>query len=125
MSAIVGLGIDLVDCERIAAVYKRYGERFLQRIYTKTERDYCLSHNNPVPHLAARFAVKEAARKALTLGSALSWQDVELWRADNGSLTLRLDGRAASLAATLGVKSSHVSLSHERQMAVAVVVLGN
>ena len=120
---IVGVGVDIVACDRIRAAGRRYGERFLDRVFTRDEQDYCLSMGDPVPHLAARFAAKEAGRKALATLPPLSWQDVELRRGSGGSVTLVLRGEAKRGAEALGVRAIHVSVAHERAFAVAFVVM--
>lgn len=120
---IVGLGTDVVECERIRRALARHGERFLRRIYTDAERAYCMGMRDPVPHLAARFAAKEATRKALARAPALDWHDVELRRDARGPVSVHLGGRAAAEARDLGVRRTHVSVAHERGVAVATVIL--
>ncbi|MCB1319628.1 MAG: holo-ACP synthase, partial [Leptospiraceae bacterium] len=77
---ILGIGTDIIENHRIGEVYRRYGHRFLNRIFTEEEIQYAESHEDPVPYLAARFAVKEAAVKALNIqgGQGISWKDVEV-----------------------------------------------
>ena len=113
-------GVDLIEIPRIAGVLQRYGERFLGRIYTPGEIDYC--RGRP-PNLAARFAAKEAAMKALGTGTrGVSWQDIEVTRQESGAPSLRLHGRAQARARRLGVIQLSLSLSHSRDYAIAVVV---
>lgn len=113
-------GVDLIEIPRIAGVLERYGERFLGRIYTPGEIEYC--RGRPA-NLAARFAAKEAAMKALGTGTRrVSWQDIEVTRQESGAPSLRLYGRAQARARRLGVIQLSLSLSHSRDYAIAVVV---
>ena len=96
---IIGIGIDVTDLPRIAQMLQRYGDRFLRRVFTEREIAYCTRRRNPVPHLAGRFAVKEAAMKALGTGHAFGvlWKDVEVVRR-GGPPQLQLHGGAAARA---------------------------
>ena len=122
---IVGTGTDLTEIDRIASSVERFGERFLQRIYTPGEIRYCLQKKNSAESLAARFAAKEAGAKALGTGIAkgVSWREIEVIHLPGGRPSLRLHGRAAERAAAMGVTSLHLSLSHSRVMAIATVIL--
>ena len=77
---LLGLGHDILELDRIESSYQRYGERFISRILTKKERDYCLKHTDPLPHIAGRFCAKEALAKALGtgIGKEVGWQDLEI-----------------------------------------------
>jgi holo-[acyl-carrier protein] synthase len=113
-------GIDLIDIERIQKALDRYGERFLERIYTPDEIQ---SSRGNAPELAARFAAKEAASKALGTGiGPISWKDIETLNKPSGQPFLRLSGRAKAIAQAQGFESWTVSLTHSREMAAAVVV---
>lgn len=120
---IVGLGVDVCDCERLRQAIARHGERFVERVFTADERAYCMKMRDPVPHLAARFAAKEAARKALADGPDLGWHEVEVVREAAGPVALRFSGKAAEGVAARGVARAHLSLAHERTVAVATVIL--
>ncbi len=122
---IVGIGVDIVDIERLRAVLERQGNRFVRRVFTEAEREFCLSHRDPVPHYAVRFAAKEALFKAIGTGWAkgVSWSDVEVLRKDHEAPTIALHGKAEQFSADLGSRHVHVSLSHSDTSAVAVVVL--
>ncbi|MCB1326905.1 MAG: holo-ACP synthase [Spirochaetales bacterium] len=122
---IVGLGTDIIENERIGEVYHRHGRRFLDRIFTEDEIEYAESHEDPVPYLAARFAVKEAAVKALNIGGAtgIGWKDVEVAGKIFGKKKLLFHGRAQALALERGVNRMHVSLTHNRGLSMAVVIL--
>ena len=114
------VGVDIVEIERIEAVLRRHGERFLQRVYTPTEQAYCRGR---VPELAARFAAKEAVSKALGTGlRGIAWQEMEILGDERGKPLVCLHGRAKARAEELGLSEFAVSLSHSRDYAVALVV---
>ena len=121
---IVGIGIDATDLPRVAEILERYGDRFLRRVFTAGEIAYCTTRRNPVPHLAGRFAVKEAAMKALGTGQSrgVLWKDIEVVRA-GGPPRLKLHGGAAIRAAEMGVTESLVTITHSESLALAQVVL--
>jgi holo-[acyl-carrier protein] synthase len=124
--SVVGLGIDLVQVDRVRLLLERFGERALQRLLTAEEQVYCLGKVHPAQCVAARLAAKEAAFKALAQdheGLRIWWTDLEVVRDADGRPVLRLHGRAAAAAQRMGVRGSIVSLTHERSMAAAVVVL--
>lgn len=113
-------GVDLIEIPRVAGVLERYGSRFLRRVFTPGEIDYC--RGRP-PNLAARFAAKEAAMKALSTGiRGVGWKDIEVTRHESGAPSLQLHGRAQARARRLGIIQLSLSLSHSRDYAVAVVV---
>lgn len=120
---IVGLGLDLTELERIEKAYVRHGERFLEKILTSDER--AAMPRLAVPFLAARFAAKEAGVKALGTGfrGGISYKDVEVYADSRGKPELRFLNKALERADALGVASIHVSLTHGRDVAAAVVVL--
>ena len=122
---IIGIGIDLVQVERLAKALRAHGTRFEERVYTDGERSDCNGRADRVQGLAARFAAKEACLKALGTGwsGGLSFRQVEVIRSPTGSPSLLLAGAAAERARTLGVRSIHLSLTHEPGVAAAVVVL--
>jgi len=115
-----GLGIDVIEIERIERAVARWGDRFLSRIYTRSELDYCLERRHPGPSLAVRFAAKEAFAKAIEDGLHPSWLEVEVaMQGPKPSLQL-----AERLAAHLADSRIRVSLSHSNTVAVAVVTIG-
>ncbi len=121
----LGHGIDLVPVPRIAEMVARHGDRFLQRVFTRAERDY--ADANPrrrTEHLAARFAAKEAVLKALGTGwrDGIAWTDVEVIREPSGMPSVRLHGRAATIAAELGVTGWMLSLTHAGEHAAASAI---
>jgi holo-[acyl-carrier protein] synthase len=121
---ILGLGFDATDIPRVAAVFDRYGERFLRRIFTDGEIAYCTRRRDPVPHLAGRFAAKEATMKALGTGHSrgVLWKDIEVVRV-GGPPQLRLHGGAARRAAAMNVRGSLVTITHSETLAMAQVLL--
>jgi holo-[acyl-carrier protein] synthase len=123
---IVGTGTDLIEISRVADSIARFGDRFLQRIYTAGEIAYCQRKKlNSAESFAARFAAKEAGAKALGTGIAkgVAWSEIEVTHLPGGRPTLLFHGRAAQRAAAMGVTGVHISLSHNRDSAIAVVVL--
>jgi holo-[acyl-carrier protein] synthase len=122
---IVGSGIDLVEIGRIEQSVKRYGERFLNRVYTAAEQAYCMRKRMAAESLAARFAAKEAAAKALGTGisSGVNWLEIEVVRQPGGRPGVQFHGRAAQIAARLGVVRAALSLTHTNDLAMASVVL--
>jgi holo-[acyl-carrier protein] synthase len=118
---LVGLGIDSVEIGRFGAVLARR-PTLEKRVFSDSERSYAHSRRDPVPSLAARFAVKEAVMKALGVGiGAFDWVDVETVRASGGAPGLRVRGRAAELAAERGISSWLVSITHTDTTASAAV----
>jgi holo-[acyl-carrier protein] synthase len=122
---VVGSGIDLAEIPRIQQSIDRYGQRFLNRIYTPAEQAYCLRKRNAAESFAARFAAKEAAAKALGTGIShgVSWLEIEVVREPSGRPTLQFHGRAAQRAARLGAVHSALSLTHTNDLAMASVIL--
>ena len=122
---IVGIGVDIVEIERLRETLARQQDRFIRRVFTEAEQKYCAAHRDPVPHYAARFAAKEALFKALGTGWAkgVSWQDAEVIRADTGAPVLVLHGEAEKFSLKLGARTAHLSLTHSNDSAVAVVIL--
>ena len=119
-----GLGVDVVDLDRFAAVIERR-PTICERVFTDAERAYCDRSTGAkrAERYAGRFAVKEAVHKALGVGiGALRWRDVEVARVDSGAPTLALHGAAQSLADEQAIARWHVSLTHDRLVTVAVVV---
>jgi len=122
---IVGTGVDIAEVARIRTAVERFGERFLKRVFTQEEIRYCTSKINTDERLAARFAAKEAAMKAIGTGlrRGVTWQDVEVVRQLGGRPGLRLTGKAQEFAAALGCTRIHLSLSHTEDLSIAHVIL--
>lgn len=124
---IVGIGIDIAEVPRIAASIARFGDRFLQRIFTEGEIRYCDAKANRAERYAARFAAKEAAMKALGTGwnYGVRWRDIEVSRKPGGRPTLLFHGKAAEFAAKLKATNVALSLTHTAEEAIAQVILEN
>lgn len=122
---IIGSGIDLVEIGRIQHSMDRYAQRFLDRVYTAAEQAYCRRKRKSAESFAARFAAKEAGAKALGTGISfgVSWLEIEVVRKPGGRPTLTFHGRAAQIAARLGVTRSALSITHTAGLAMASVVL--
>ncbi|MGA7378630.1 MAG: holo-[acyl-carrier-protein] synthase [Candidatus Sulfotelmatobacter sp.] len=124
---IVGTGIDIAEVPRIRKAIERFGDRFLQRVFTPAEILYCDSKANRAERYAARFAAKEAAMKAIGTGwnHGVRWRDCEVTRMPGGRPTLTFHGKAAEFAAKLDAKHAALSLSHTAEQAIAQVILEN
>jgi holo-[acyl-carrier protein] synthase len=123
---IIGSGIDLVEIKRIQQSSQRYGQRFLDRVYTAAEQAYCMrKRKNAAESLAARFAAKEAGAKALGTGISrgVNWLEIEVGREPGGRPILLFHGRAAQIAEHLGVVHTALSLTHTAELAMASVLL--
>ncbi len=121
---IGGLGTDLVRGARFRRFLEEGKTALLERLFTMAERDYAFSKRDPAPHLAARFAAKESFSKALGTGfrDGLSWQEIEVVHDPLGKPELVLKGRAAAMCQERGLSSLFLSLSHDGDYALAVVV---
>ena len=122
---ILGTGIDLIEVERIRSSFQKFGERFALRILVGAEMEYCLSHRDPAPFIAARFAAKEAALKALQTGwrGGISWQDVEVSARESGAPYLIFTGQVLEVFKNFRATATHLSISHTSENAIAQVVL--
>jgi holo-[acyl-carrier protein] synthase len=124
---IVGSGIDLVEIARIQQSMDRFGQRFLDRVYTAAEQSYCLRKRQAAESFAARFAAKEAGAKALGTGIShgVNWLEIEVVREPSGRPTLKFHGRAAEFATRLDAARAALSITHTATLAMASVVLEN
>ncbi len=122
---IYGIGIDLVKTERIATLIERWGERFETRVFTESEREFCLQRKDRASCLAMRFAAKEAFAKAMGLGmrSPILWLDMEVKRNELGRPNISLSVRALEYCRKAGVRSWHLSLTDDGGFAAAIVVI--
>lgn len=122
--AIVGIGTDLARVARFRK-FLEPGNKVLERVFSPSELEYALRMKDPAPHLAARFAAKEAFLKALGTGlrDGLAWQQVVVVRDDLGCPSLQLSGRSQEMLAERGVRATHLSYSHDGDYAVATVIL--
>jgi len=121
---IHGIGIDVVEVERIEAAIAHLGDAFIDRLFTAREREYCGKQKRPALHYAARFAAKEAVSKALGtgIGGQAGWLDMEVERAESGAPKMVFTGRAADFLAAEGIADVQVSLSHAKEYAAANAV---
>jgi len=122
---ILGVGIDIIEVARVKASHERFGERFMNRLLLADEIAYCLSHKNPAPFLAARFAAKEAISKAFGtgIGASLGWQDMEICKKESGEPFVVLHGKGKKLFKSRRAKRLLVSLSHTVNYAAATAIL--
>jgi holo-[acyl-carrier protein] synthase len=119
---MLSAGVDIIEIERVQRAISRWGNRFLDRIYTAAEIKLCRGR---APELSARFAGKEAISKALGTGLVgISWREMEILSDPRGKPLVRLHGRAAARASKLGLSEFAISLSHSQDYAVALVVAG-
>jgi holo-[acyl-carrier protein] synthase len=123
--SVLGIGVDVIECDRIKHSMERFGDRFLHRVFTEGEIEYAMSMKFPERHLAARFAGKEAVAKAFGtgIGKAMSWRNIDIRKKDSGEPFLVFSGSADALAAERGVTSALITLSHTEHHAVACVIL--
>ena len=121
---IVGTGVDIAEVDRIEAAVKRFGDRFLKRVFTPAEVRYCLGKPNMAERLAARFAAKEAGMKALGTGHSQNvlWRDVEVIR-HGGPPRLQFHGGAARRFAAMDARTSLLSITHTETLAFAQVLV--
>ena len=122
---IIGTGVDIAEVPRIRETIERYGDRFLQRIFTEGEIRYCEAKATRFESYAARFAAKEAGMKALGTGwsRGVRWRDIEVVRPKGQRPTIQFHGQAAAIAEKLGTKNSALSLTHPSEEALAHVIL--
>jgi len=123
--AIRGIGIDVVQVDRLVKALERFGDRMERRLFTEGELAYCRSHKDPLPHLAARFAAKEALFKAIGTGlsGGVGWRQAEVIQPGGRQPTLALHDVALERFRSLGATDAHVSLTHDGGLAIACVVI--
>jgi holo-[acyl-carrier protein] synthase len=121
----LSVGNDLIETKRVEKTFQKFGNKFLKRIFTEEEINYSLSHSNPIPYLAARFACKEAFIKAILLnkGEILDFKEIELAGTEFGKKNLKLSGKALDLFNHSGFTQFTVSVSHTENYAEAIVIL--
>lgn len=125
---VIGLGVDIVEIDRIGRLLEKHGERFLGRVYTEAERQRATEIKQPATFLAGRWAAKEAVYKALQadLTHGIGWQEIEIVRSESGAPTVRLSGNAAKSAKKAGIGDVLLSISHSKDSALAqVIALGS
>lgn len=117
-----GIGLDLVTVSRFTRMIERYGDRLLDKLFTAEERRYCETYTRPAQHYAARFAAKEAILKALGVPRGLRWHELEVVSSPSREPNVRLSGSAARVAQERGISRLMLSLTHEKDLAAAMVV---
>jgi holo-[acyl-carrier protein] synthase len=122
---IVGIGVDIVDVERVRGLLERYGNRFVERVFTESEERYARKGVNTAERFAGRFAVKEAVMKALGTGKShgILWRDIETLRGTFGKPEVKLHGQACNMLINIKSDSIHVSITHDGGKAIAFVIL--
>jgi holo-[acyl-carrier protein] synthase len=125
MMNLLGIGIDVVEVERIGSSMDEFKDKFVNRIFTKSEQEYCDSQKRPVIHYAARFAAKEAIAKAFGtgIGKEISWLDMEIIRQASGEPTVIMSGNGKNYADKLKVVDIKISLTHAEHYAAANAVV--
>ena len=123
--AVRGIGIDVVKVERLVQSLERFGEKMERRLFTEGELEYCRRHKDPLPHLAARFAAKEAASKAIGTGMSggVGFKQFEVHQPGGHQPKLEFHGAALERFRSLGCTASHLSLTHDGGLAIACVVI--
>jgi holo-[acyl-carrier protein] synthase len=122
---LIGIGADVIEVSRIRGVFERQGERFLARVFTDEEREYCFRMAHPHKHLAARFAAKEAVSKCFTtgIGAELGWRSVSVYHGSRNEPLVRLDEKGEALLKEVGATHVQLTLSHTDTVAMAVAAL--
>jgi holo-[acyl-carrier protein] synthase len=122
---LLGLGADVIEISRIARAVERQGERFLIRVFTEEEREYCFRMAHPHKHLAARFAAKEAVSKCFTtgIGSSLGWRSVSVYHGPRHEPLVRMDEKGDALLKEVGATQVLLTLSHTDLVAMAVAAI--
>jgi holo-[acyl-carrier protein] synthase len=122
---LLGIGADVIEVSRIRGVLERQGDRFLARVFTDEERDYCMKMAHPHKHLAARFAAKEAVSKCFTtgIGAELGWRSVSVYHGERNQPFVRLDAKGEALLREVGATQVLLTLSHTETVAMAVAAL--
>ncbi|MCB1123732.1 MAG: holo-ACP synthase [Verrucomicrobiae bacterium] len=122
---LLNVGVDVIEVDRVKQVYERQKDRFLKRVFTEEEQEYCFSKSNPYPHLAARFAAKEAVSKAFStgIGKLFGWKSSSIYHCPRMQPLVRLDEQGKALLDALNGTEVRITLSHTKATAVAVAVL--
>ena len=122
---IIGIGTDIIEVKRIRDAIERFGDRFVNLIYTPLEIEYCSTKKNGAMHYAGRFAAKEAAFKAMSRGwgGEISWKEVQIHNEPSGAPRITFFGKALDLVQSLNMTRSYVSISHIEDLATAIVVI--
>lgn len=123
VTVIYGTGIDIINIDRVRAVVKKWGERFLKKVYTKHEISYCYKRNNPYPSLAVRFAAKEALIKAMAAAIPISFADIEVVNTEAGKPFFVFSEKINAHFKKHNITAAHLSISHDHEYGVASVIL--
>ena len=123
--SVRGIGVDVVKVDRLVESLERFGQRMEARLFTDGELEYCRRHKNPLPHLAARFAAKEAAFKAIGTGlsGGVGWKQAEVIQPGGQQPRIEFHGAALERFRALGCNGVHLSLTHDGGLAIACVVI--
>ena len=121
---VISHGVDMVECRRLKEAIDRHGEKFLARVFTQAELDYCLGRKREIEHLAGRFAAKEAVLKVLGTGwrNGINWTDIEVRNAPSGQPSVILSGKCREVADKLGLSAILISISHIETHAIASAI---
>ncbi len=121
---IVGLGVDLIEIERVKQAHEKYGRRFIERLFTPAEAHYCLKKKDPYPSLAGRFAAKEAVIKAFSygFGGRWKWTQIEVIREWSGKPGLKLTGIMEKLRKQRKIGNILLTIAHSKRDATATVI---
>ena len=121
---VVGIGTDIIECDRIGGMLQKHGDEFLQRVFTPQEIAYCGDRKMSQLHYAGRWAAKEAILKVLGTGWAkgIQWTDVEIVNLASGAPSVVLANRALEIATGLGIREVQVSISHCKEYATAFAI---
>lgn len=122
---IYGIGVDIIKIDRMRKTVERWGEKFLERVFTSNEITYCYEKREPFLSLSVRFAAKEALIKAIGSEISVSLTDIEIMNYGSGRPFIKVKGRLESFFAEKSIRTAHLSLSHEHEYGVACVVLEN
>ena len=122
---VLGIGVDIVSVSRIRDLLERQGDRFVERVYTETEREYCTKFRDPAERFAARFAAKEAVAKAFSsgIGEQLNWKSVGIVSGERGQPEVHLDEKGKALLRQVGGENVAISLSHTEESAIAFAAI--
>lgn len=122
---IYGIGIDLVENDRLEKIIQKWGDKFLCRVYSDHEIAYCKKHAQSAMHYGARFAVKESFLKAVGvgLGGTIKLREIEVFNDENGKPVMRLSGGARDFLKQAGIERHHLSITHTKKYATAIVLL--
>ncbi len=122
--SVIAHGVDMVACSRLKEAIDRHGERFLQRVFTPAELEYCCGKKREIEHLAGRFAAKEAVLKVLGTGwrDGINWTDIEVRNLPSGQPQAFLSNRTRELAEAMGLTKILISISHIKTHAIASAI---